>query len=452
MGLLLGGGFVTLLICWEAANGNWGIAVAVLALALAAVGVMERWAWAPFCGLALAALIPYSLWAMLTGGTDGALLSRVHPATIYTLALAGLGWEPPRGWQQTFVSPKRRIALALQFMFLVGAGLMSVAVRGMRGLPLLVDNYIGPFLVFWMLVGTFDGKAGARERAGNWVAFAGVVLSVAAVLEVAAGRNPLYEPTYGDVPWFPFPTGEYRSTVTFAAPLAAANVLLFSLAVTSVVSSARLRLWAVMALLLGILATGSRSATAIGLLISPAVITASGEQHRLIARVRSKRTGALLLGAFALVAGTLVTPLGRHVLERATSSWESTAVRVVSANYFAQTAGVYLVKGVGLGGSTDVSTAVFGSYITFENPWIMLAVDLGIPLVILYVATLIAGVWAVVSRPAVRWGVLAGVIGVVGFETAYNSFGVRSIAAYVLWVAVSFLCDNSSSYTTAREA
>jgi hypothetical protein len=165
--------------------------------------------------------------------------------------------------------------------------------------------------------------------------------------------------------------------------------------------------------------------------------------------LRKGKTVALGLGAAAILAAAVASPLGQRVIERTTSAWESAAVRVVSAQYFADNMSTYAVKGVGLGGSTDVSTAVFGSYITFENPWIMLAVDVGIPMVFLLAITLVATCAAAVADAHVARAVLIGVLGLIAFETSYNSFGVRSIAAYVLWASLSFLRTSSSSYKSA---
>jgi len=200
---------------------------------------------------------------------------------------------------------------------------------------------------------------------------------------------------------------------------------------------------------LGIVATGSRSASAIAFLLYPIALIAWGERHRLKVRVRNRRTLALALGAAGVLAMAVASPFGQRVLQRTTTSWESTAVRVLSAAYFAQNVTSYESKGVGLGGSTDVSTAVFGSYITFENPWIMLAVDLGIPLVLLFAATLVATSRAVMADAPVAWAILVGVVALIAFESSYNSFGVRGIAAYLLWASLGFLRDSSSSYRSA---
>ena len=397
VGLALG------LICWLAGTGNWGLAVVVVIVLIAAVAAARQWAWAPLGALAVSAVIPYSLWSVLTGGGDGALLSRVHPATVYVLALVGLGWRPPVTWQELLSERWTRVALILQVLFLLFAAGMSVAERGIRGLPVLVDNYTGPFLLFWMLLSGFRGWPWSRAQAGNLIVLSGVILAVVGLIEGAFGRNPLYESVYGDVPWFPFATGQYRSTITFGAPLAASNALLFALAISPVMVSLRNRIVSASVLVLGIVATGSRSASAIAFLLYPIALIAWGERHRLKVRVRNRRTLALALGAAGVLAMAVASPFGQRVLQRTTTSWESTAVRVLSAAYFAQNVTSYESKGVGLGGSTDVSTAVFGSYITFENPWIMLAVDLGIPLVLLFAATLVATSRAVMADAPVAW-------------------------------------------------
>jgi len=443
VGLALG------LTCWLAAIGNWGAAVVLVTVGIAAVGAARQWAWAPLGALALVAVIPYSLWSVFTGAGDGALLSRVHPATVYVVALVGLGWRPAVTWQELLSGKWTRVALTLQVFFLLFAAGMSAAERGVRGLPLLVDNYAGPFLLFWMLLGSFRSWPWSRAQAGNLIVLSGVILALIGLIEGAFGQNPLYESVYGDVPWFPFATGQYRSTITFGAPLAASNALLFALAISPVIGRLRDRIMSASVLVMGILATGSRSASAIAFALYPIALIAWGERHRLKVRVRNRRTIALVLGAAGVLAMAVASPFGQRVLQRTTTSWESTAVRVLSAEYFAQNVTSYESKGVGLGGSTDVSTAVFGSYITFENPWIMLAVDLGIPLVLLFVATLVATSRAAMADAPIAWAIVVGVVALIAFESSYNSFGVRSIAAYVLWASLGFLRDSSSSYMSA---
>lgn len=449
--LLVGGGAIAVFACWQGASGNWGIAVVALTVALAGAAVLGRWDLAPLWALGLSALLPYSLWAILTGGTDGAVLSRLHPATIYALALVGLGWRPGPGWRQLISRPDRRLALVLQLLFIAAAAGMSIASRGLRGLPVLADNYIGPVLVFWMCLGIFDTRAESRQRAGTWIGFIGAILAIAAVAELVARRNPIYEPTYGDVPWFPFATGQYRATITFGAPLAASNGLLFALAVVGVVPRFRLRLLLSSILLVGVLATGSRSATAMAVLLYPLVYIAWGEVHEVSGGLWSARSLRVVLAATGVLGVALVSPIGRKVVQRTLTSWESTAVRVVSAEYFADHLSDYATKGVGLGGSTDVSTAVFGSYITFENPWIMLAVDVGIPLMLLFFVTFLGSLRAAMARP-IPWFSLAGVLAITTFESGYNSFGVRSIAAYLLWTSLAFLGRSSVRYRAPTEA
>jgi hypothetical protein len=285
--------------------------------------------------------------------------------------------------------------------------------------------------------------------AGVLIGGTGAVLAVLAVAEFVRGRNPAYEPFYGDVPWFPYATGEYRSTITFGAPLLAANALLMALVAVTAARSMRFRVCVVVLVLAGILATGSRSAAALGLLMSPIAVLAPGESSP------NERAGPLRKGvalAVVLVVAVLFvgfTAPGQTVLRRALGSWQSTAVRVLSAEYFSQSAGGYLIHGVGLGGSTDVSTAALGSYITFENPWIMLAVDLGIPLALLFAAVVGLVFLLALRAHARRWGILIGCVAVVAMESAYNSFGVRSTAAYYLWAALAFLVSTKESYTSA---
>jgi len=341
-----------------------------------------------------------------------------------------------------------RVALSLQVFFLLLAAGMSVAERGMRGLPVLVDNYAAPFLLFWMLLRGFRGWPWLRAQAGRSIVLFGVLLALVGLIEGALGRNPLYESVYGDVPWFPFATGQYRSTITFAAPLAASNGLLFALVISPVIANLWNRIVFASVLVLGILATGSRSATVVAFVLYPVALFAWGEWHQLSVRIQSRRTVAVGLAAAGVLAMAVASPFGQRVLQRTTTAWESAAVRVVSAEYFAQNATTYATKGVGLGGSTDVSTAVFGSYITFENPWIMLAVDLGIPLVLVFAATLVATSRAAIAGAPIAWGSLVGVVGLIAFESSYNSFGVRSMAAYLLWAALGFL-DHNSSYKSA---
>src|ERR1043165_9399243 len=109
-------GLALALVCWLAAPGNWGLAVVGVTVASAAVGAARQWPCAPLGALALAAVIPSSLWYVLTGGTDGALLSRVHPATVYVVALVGLGWHPPGQWREVLSGRWARVALAFQLL------------------------------------------------------------------------------------------------------------------------------------------------------------------------------------------------------------------------------------------------------------------------------------------------------------------------------------------------
>ncbi len=434
---------------WLLASGAWALSLIGFALLAAFVGARWQWLLAPLGALAFFVPVPFTMWYSLTGEGTLSLLSRIHPGTLYLLALTAFGWRPSADGQPPVVLatvPGERLLAGLQVAFVAIAGGMSVALRGLRGLSLLLDNYVGPFTLFWLLVWLFRSRSPSRNLVGSLAATLGILFGILAVLEFAGGRNPVYEPFYGEVPWFPYPTGEYRSTVSFGAPLAAANVFLAILVVLTAARSIRLRAVGVLLLIAGVLATGSRSAVALAVVTSPFVVLAIGETASAQHRPGLTRQLAIGVGILGAIVSLVATPLGSVVLHRVLGSWQSTAVRVLSVEYFRQSVGSYLTHGVGLGGSTDVSTAALGSYVTFENPWIMLAVDVGIPLATFY-ACVLALVFVIALRhPPRRWGALVGVLGLVLMESAYNSFGVRSLAGYDLWMVLAVLWPDSTSY------
>ena len=426
--------FVVVLI----GRGDWGFGLIGAAAVAGFLVARRRDRLGPLGSLVLLVLIPWVMWQSLAGDTS--LASRLHPATMYLFALMVSGWRPDATTPPPILQPRlrgERFLLGIQLLFIALAGLMTLWIRGFRGLAILVDNYLGPFLLFWLLVWSFRSTGAMKKDAGLVIALVGATLSFFGTVEFLAAQNPLYEPFYGDVPWFPYATGEYRSTVTFGAPLALANFLLLCVVAIPAIPTLAVRMWLMALLVLGILATGSRSATALVLLVSPVVVLAVGERH---AGKVSIRRAILAMTGFATFAALLViaTPLGRFVAGRVANAWQSTAVRAVSADFFLQSAGTYAVRGVGLGGSTDVSTAVLGSYITFENPWIMLAVDLGIPIMLLFLLTVLTAIAIPFQQRSKPWGAVAAIGALLLMESAYNAFGVRSIAGYCLWAGLAF--------------
>ena len=447
-------GTLTVLV-WLGATDSWSLFAVTLALTTALVAARRHWVLAPLLTFAFLMPLPFPMWYSLVGEGTFSLLSRVHPGTLFLLALLAFGWRPSLDTAPPVLSPTlagERLLAGLQTVFVVVVGGMSVAQRGLRGLPLLLDNFIGPFVLYWLALWAFRSRLQTRTATGAIAAGLGVLLGVIGVIEFAAGRNPLYEPFYGEVPWFPYPTGEYRSTLTFGAPLAAANALLLLLVAVTSASALSARVVGVLFILAGVLTTGSRSAAALAVGASMFVVLGLGEGNRTFESLRSKRALAIGLGTFAAALCLLVTPLGDVVLHRVLGSWQSTAVRVLSAEYFQQSAGNYVTHGVGLGGSTDVSTAALGSYVTFENPWIMLAVDVGIPLAAFYLCMLVSVVIVGLRWRPRRWAVLLTAFVLVVMESAYNAFGVRSLAGYDLWMALAFVWPDKASYTAATRS
>ena len=439
---------VLAVLLWLLASKELGLAVIGVAGVGALWGARRRWMLAPLGAFAFLVPLPFAMWYMMTGEGAFGILTRIHPGTLYLLVLVACGWRPNEAVTRRDSPPflrRDRFLVSSQCAFVVLAGGMTLALRGFRGLSLLLDDYVGPFVCYWLLVWLFRTRRDSRSLVGTLIGVVGAILATVAIVEFMNGRNAMYERYYGDVPWFPYATGEYRSTISFGAPLAAANALLLALVAVTAARSIQVRVAVAVLVLAGVLATGSRSAAALALLVSPLTVLAPGESPPDVRAGRSARVVAL--GTVLVLAVLFVgfSGPGQIVLRRVLGSWQSTAVRVLSAEYFTQSAGSYVIHGVGLGGSTDVSTAALGSYITFENPWIMLAVDVGIPLTLLFASVLGLVFFGAMKAHQRRWGILVGCVALLAMESAYNSFGVRSIAAYYLWGALAFLVPDNSS-------
>lgn len=189
-------------------------------------------------------------------------------------------------------------------------------------------------------------------------------------------------------------------------------------------------------LVLATIATGARSA-ALLLLTTPILVLFL--QRRISALIWTALLVTLVCAAisYSPVSGVLRQRFGSD--EGTTSA----LTRLRSIQFIPETLRMTNpLIGNKLGRSGEISSQLFASDVPigFENPWLMLMADVGLPLALLYFVT-VAGLLMAVLRaawrsraPAVVYAAV-GAVAMVLMYSGYNSFGTKNTVNYLVWFA-----------------
>lgn len=414
--------------------------------------------------------IPPYLTSFLDGSQGGGEPSffLIHPATWVAmiallirrnevLATARYTWRNLVRWE--------RYGLCLVALAILLMGVRTVPVSPRSSLAHLLDVYIGPGALLLLLLVAIQ-RRGARIVT-SWALALMSVPAIIAILEWAFGSQWPYGSWYAaarTVQWYqeltrgPF----FRATSTLGHPLTDATVFLLALMLAAGALAGRgnsrrglLLLFLGSVFAGGLLASWSRGALVaafVGLLL----LSLRGEQRGLVI--------AVSIGVALILLMPIVTNpefLGERFFS--TAALLSLAVRVQSALL-----SIGLVRdhlwGVGnFGASLQYSaaflplTATSAFTVGFENPWLMLSLDVGIIPAFLYLCGWLIIVAAqyvtkTIRRHRFAGAATVGLIVILLMFSTYNSFATKNTTNYWLFIALAISLGRNDQDVAVRSS
>lgn len=368
----------------------------------------------------------------------------VHPVT--WMVLGGvLGYTFGVAWVRAEMGPVYvpRKAVFLFLLFVVLAGLsLATGPQGSSGLSQALDQVVGPISLATILVAIVR-RRGSTRHVRAFVLCIATVESVLMVVQSITQSYLVYPTAYASVGALDQNSGsQFRALGTFDHPLSAALFLVIAVCVIDVggASGRQLAISIALATLFvaAIAASGGRTA-----LLAAAAIILSEVALGSRASVGRRFTSILLIGGGGLIAASF----GAFDLvgSRFSSDLGSTDTRLDAYRYFGRTWTAYVVHGEGIGQSFANSQAFFGGYTSFENPFIMTAIDLGMPATVALIAVILTLVpWPRANHIEASWIGVAKSTCIVLCIATYSSFAVRGTSGYFLWIGLGVIYAKSS--------
>jgi len=375
--------------------------------------------------LLLLGVVPASASGLLTGVayTESTGLPSLHPGTWVVLFAAGFALlRQPVEFVEGLLRASP-IALLLGLLAATIAISTTVLSHGAQGTSQILETYVGPPLLAVLMLREVDRRPSARNELLLTLQIYGLVVAALAVAEGVLRVDLVWAGDYSAQPWHQsYGLTGFRATVFGDHPLNTALVLLACLPLMRGNYTRHFRpgIPGVLLVVAGIAATGSRSGVALAL----AYLVVMGLQ------LGRKFFPALVsLVAVAWMLSSL--DFGQRLIARLSLDTNSSFVRFGAVSELTQNWTHFFVTGNGVGFSGEVSQALLGQSVSFENGPLMMALDIGLLgagafLLSMFFLALRGG-WNAMSPVT-----LAFVIGV-AMSASYSSFGTKSTAGYVVW-------------------
>jgi hypothetical protein len=386
--------------------------------------------WFPRLPIAVALLllgvVPASASDLLTGVPYGEStgLPSLHPATWIILFAAGFALlRQPVDFVGGIV---RASPAALVLATLAGAIAIATSVlsHGAQGTSQILETYVGPPLLAALVLRELARRPHSRDHLLFSIQIYALIVAGLAVAEGLLRVDLVWAADYAAQPWHQsYGLTGFRATVFGDHPLNTALLLLACLPLMLGRFAGRFRpgVPGLLLVVAGITATGSRSGVAIAL----AYLVVMG-----------LRMGRMLFPALASLVGVVwiisTLDFGQRLLARLSLDTNSSFIRFGAVSELTQNWTHFLVTGNGVGFSGEVSQALLGQSVSFENGPLMMALDIGIlgagAFLLAMCLLALRGGWRKITP------VTAGFVMSLGMSVAYSSFGTKSTAGYVVWV------------------
>ncbi len=373
--------------------------------------------------IALWVLLPSAAADLITGRSRGPL--SLHPAT--WLALAAIVVQLLAAPAAVARVVGRRIYLFLTLAVVVAAGaLATVLGGGSGGLALLVDQVVGPVLLFLLVAVALDSApALLRTLRTTLIALAGFE-SALVMVQLATGRLLVFESAHAAQRWFTR-SGFDRWMGTLDHPLALALLLAV---VTPLVLGIR-RTWLQLVLLAAMGAAVLVTQSRVG-----AVAIAAGIVYVVVRGRAGLGTKTLVLVTLGGTGALLATSaLGQGLQSRIGNDTGSAGARRDALAFFGETWSQHLVVGGGFTSSYRLA-AVAGLSTSLENSLLMYAVDIGLVFAVLYFGAQAVIVMRGAGRPSLPGMTLCATLAVL-LPNTYSALATGSAVGPLLWLVLA---------------
>jgi hypothetical protein len=384
--------------------------------------------------LLLWVLVPAQASEVLTGVTFFApSMLNLHPAAYLTYIYAALYLSLGGGaWQARLSSLPGLFLLLGWVVALAGAlTLLQLEQASPRG-------YLGNFLAgaLWLALCAIAQQA--NPQFGKWLTWtllaAAAGNSLLSIGQVLAGEVWPYT-RYREMYQADFKQGAVRTSGTTDHPLVLSLLLATSLPLVVAVRRVLLTYLLAVLIVVGLLQSGSRAGLVLAVLgFSAAVLMSGKPQPRLL---------ALYVATAASGAALFLGSLGRNVAERFVYDSGSTSDRADAYEYLVAHLGEYLFFGGGYGSSFALkNTRVIPS--SFENAYVMLAVDVGLIAALTFLVVQLSVLrrgWRLGVPRYVLWSAVTAMV----TSATFSSFAVTSASMVLVWAPLAIVLASGAT-------
>lgn len=318
------------------------------------------------------------------------------------------------------------LVVLIAVIFALGA-LITSRLTGSGGNRLLMDQIVGPFLLWWLIV-----AAGAKSRQMLVVVRGAILLAMAAqsilaIIQLALGQIIFYSSDYEKLVWFN-PEVFNRWMGTADSPLVLSLGVCIAGALAVGLHRALLRFSFLGLFMVATVITQSRTGAAVMILI---IVYAIVRSHMsLWARALAS---ALVVGTGLYLAGSVIV---EGLSARFANDTGSTDARVRALSYIFDHWSDFLFVGQGLISSYTVARNA-GLETSLENSYLMYVIDTGVILATLWFGVQL-GIVARYGAQVVRGLTLAAALGTL-LQHTFSAAAFANMTGTLVWSTLGLL-------------
>ena len=387
--------------------------------------------------LALWILLPAVAARRVVGSASGPLA--VHPSTWLMVVQIGVCLVVDA--RRLVIAANRHILIVVtSSMFIVGAVAASV-LNGRSGVRILADQIVGPLIAFALIV-AYSTIRTSEVTLLRWVIVGlGAAESLFVVLQSAVGRTILYENDYSRLYWFrPDRFDRWMGTtdhpLVLSMLISTAAILTIGLNISSVTRAGLL-----LVLSLGVVTTQSR----VGVAIVGCALVYFVFSGRINIAVRIVCLAAAAVSARAVLSSSLVT----GVSSRLSDDTGSNAARRQAFEVFFDNIRSVAWAGQGLTSNYDFARAG-GLQTSLESSFMMYAVDVGLPLAVLYFGTQLLLVLRHSRGNQVAGAVPAALVAM-SVQHTFSALGYANMTGFLVWSVIGMAVVGSGRLRPKEE-
>lgn len=358
----------------------------------------------------------------------------IHPAVLLVIVATIVQYRMNGRLVMKVIGQRLEIFLMLGLVGVIATMLALVGRAGIEPLFLVVERFVAPGLLF-----TLIGIALRRDHDADlqlrkvYIGFA-AIQSALAMAQSLTGTQIFYVQQFQAQSWINKLGLRWEGTLDHPLVLS----LFISLAIPliaglrSPIAPLILLPW----LMGGLLLTQSRSGLVFGAVGCVYVL--------MLSRVAMSAKLMTLIGMMASVGYVVFSGGLTQLIARIENDTGSAEARSLANRYFVENIDQFLWLGGGLGSSYTASSRA-GLATSFENSFIMLAVDLGFSVAVVYYVVMLVCVWRIAGRGVTAGLTLSGVVAIV-FPLGFSALAAPSASLLLVWTIFALCCFSPRRY------